>query len=624
MAVTNEVQTVTVTATGGTWSLNGAIGGFFNTGSMAYNITATDLQTKINAPLGAGSVTVSGGPGTTAPFVITFGGSYAGTDVALMSGNATSLTGTGAGVTVAETRKGGQTIASPPAVHGTPWQRNWTNSTTGPYTLPTGISTGDVLVAVAGVDVGLTIPTPTGWTLLWSKTTSGQTAAVAYAARYDSSGVSGVSTAPTLTWGGSSHYNFLWIAAYSGVSTSQLVDATDATAQNTASTAPTSPTVTTDIDNCALVWVAFSDSGSGSVTPPTGFTVRGTSTGGFAAADNTQTSAGATGTKAGSIGSSYKWIAGIIALPPATVAPSGSSSGFWGVKGSIVAGGGGGGVPSGTTVWKGDGTAALNTQWADISNNDNSGGNETSGSYTFPTSRCSFDTSFYPSGLSTSIKFQVFDGDNSYGERSELGQGNPFRDDWDVDDGNNKAGAGNPHMWYKGDDYWIASQIFVPTGFPTPSWQAIHQFKHIDDGDGGPLILGLTDTGSGPNWEWSVSNSPDYTVSNLTTIEDFDATDSFNRWNQFLVHIVFSDDNTVGLYDVYADFDGTGLVNIVPETHNYTMCKDFSTGILKPSHARIGIYRNPTVSTTSTLWIAGYNVATTKELAAYNAGITLP
>lgn len=88
----NEVQTITVTATGGTFTVTF---GANTTSALAWNIDAATLQTALRglASIGAGNVNVTGGPGGTAPFTVTFVGSKAGANQAAMTTSAASLTG---------------------------------------------------------------------------------------------------------------------------------------------------------------------------------------------------------------------------------------------------------------------------------------------------------------------------------------------------------------------------------------------------------------------------------------------------------------------------------------------------------------------------------------------------
>lgn len=69
----NDVQTLTITATGGTFTItytNPATGVQTTTASTAYNANASTQQTNINAVVGASAVVVTG----TGPFVYTFSG----------------------------------------------------------------------------------------------------------------------------------------------------------------------------------------------------------------------------------------------------------------------------------------------------------------------------------------------------------------------------------------------------------------------------------------------------------------------------------------------------------------------------------------------------------------------
>lgn len=90
---TNEVQTVTITGTpsGGTFTLTYS---GQTTSSIAYNATAAAVQTALAAlsNIGAGQVTVTGGPGPGTPYVVTFTGTLGGQNVNQMTATG-SLTG---------------------------------------------------------------------------------------------------------------------------------------------------------------------------------------------------------------------------------------------------------------------------------------------------------------------------------------------------------------------------------------------------------------------------------------------------------------------------------------------------------------------------------------------------
>jgi hypothetical protein len=99
----NEVQTLTINNTGGTYRLG--VNGRFTT-ALAHNANAATIQAAMNALIGAGNVTVGG----TGPFTFTFIGDYSNRNVALLVLDAASLTG-GTASTLVKTTPGsaGQT-----------------------------------------------------------------------------------------------------------------------------------------------------------------------------------------------------------------------------------------------------------------------------------------------------------------------------------------------------------------------------------------------------------------------------------------------------------------------------------------------------------------------------------
>jgi hypothetical protein len=104
----NEVQLVTVSATGGTFTLT--FGGQ-TTSTIAWNAAASAVQTALRAlsTIGATGVTVSGSGG--GPFTVSFTGTLQDTDVAQMTSSAAGLTG-GAQTCVVTTVTQGHPIAS--------------------------------------------------------------------------------------------------------------------------------------------------------------------------------------------------------------------------------------------------------------------------------------------------------------------------------------------------------------------------------------------------------------------------------------------------------------------------------------------------------------------------------
>lgn len=101
---TNEVQIVTLAnATGGTFTLTYA---GQTTSALNYNATASAVQTALRAlsTIGAGNVTVSGSGG--GPYTVTFTGALANTNVAALTADGTSLTGSTPTVTVSTGTQG--------------------------------------------------------------------------------------------------------------------------------------------------------------------------------------------------------------------------------------------------------------------------------------------------------------------------------------------------------------------------------------------------------------------------------------------------------------------------------------------------------------------------------------
>lgn len=92
--VTKEQQTVTITGspTGGTFTLsfNGS-----ETAPIAYNANAAAVLAALEAlpTVGPGHLAVTGGPGPGTPWVVTFGGDFAGDNVSQMTADDTGLTG---------------------------------------------------------------------------------------------------------------------------------------------------------------------------------------------------------------------------------------------------------------------------------------------------------------------------------------------------------------------------------------------------------------------------------------------------------------------------------------------------------------------------------------------------
>src|SRR3954454_3595207 len=86
-------------------------------------------------------------------------------------------------------------------------------------------------------------------------------------------------------------------------------------------------------------------------------------------------------------------------------------------------------------------------------------------------------------------QLEVQDGDNSWGERCEIGMGNPWR-------------SGFP-LFNEGDERWISFQVYLPDDYPidTHLWNVFFQIHQRGDGGGPPIALHVEDG------RWQMYNS---------------------------------------------------------------------------------------------------------------------
>jgi polysaccharide lyase-like protein len=196
----------------------------------------------------------------------------------------------------------------------------------------------------------------------------------------------------------------------------------------------------------------------------------------------------------------------------------------------------------------------------------------------------------------------VRDGDNSWGERCELGQGNPGR-------------SGFP-LFRDGDDRWMSFQVYLPDNYPlnTPYWNVFFQIHQEGDGGCPPISLNVEDG------QFKLFNSSRRTyVTN--TVEKWHAPAQRNRWTKFTVHVKNSTEDDVGFVEVYSDLDGQGMKLVMPKTYMHTMTARSDNSAMI-NHARIGIYRNPAIQGTSSIYFDGFTIATDRagaEDAAFGA-----
>jgi Polysaccharide lyase/Ca-dependent carbohydrate-binding module xylan-binding len=226
-------------------------------------------------------------------------------------------------------------------------------------------------------------------------------------------------------------------------------------------------------------------------------------------------------------------------------------------------------------------------------------------------------------------RIEVRDGDDSYGERCEL------------DNGNTEARRLHHQMlFHRGQEVWIAFQTYLPLDYSFAVDGAPVSFKN----DGG-LITQLKQLGScGTPALGIVSSRTVFALRNsagngcesgpmrsLWTVPMV-----LGRWVKWVQHLKFDTDPDQGFTATWYDPDGLGLRPIVPVpdyghrvvgNRIYTHTQKAPTGHPDPacpaddvcSHARIGIYRDPDVTGTSVIWHDGWTVAKTRSAAEANA-----
>jgi Polysaccharide lyase/Ca-dependent carbohydrate-binding module xylan-binding/Bacterial Ig domain len=202
-----------------------------------------------------------------------------------------------------------------------------------------------------------------------------------------------------------------------------------------------------------------------------------------------------------------------------------------------------------------------------------------------------------------SYRIELYDGDDSYGERAEIAQGNPTRSSMEN------------RLFNEGDERWIAFAIKPGEGFHTDpaSWWVSMQIKQLGS-YGSPVIELDPDNGvwehhrktNDPNNEDPAGFRTEFVLGSINR----------NGWNKFLYHVKFSPDPRVGMTEIWMDNgDGRGMVQVLAPTAGATMKINPTTGETIRNHARIGLYRNPTISGYSVAYYDSFTVATTRAAA---------
>jgi polysaccharide lyase-like protein/predicted xylan-binding protein with Ca-dependent carbohydrate-binding module len=226
-------------------------------------------------------------------------------------------------------------------------------------------------------------------------------------------------------------------------------------------------------------------------------------------------------------------------------------------------------------------------------------------------------------------RIEVRDGDDSYGERCELENGNT-----------SESRLHENLLFHRGQEAWIAFQTYLPADFSFAADGAPVSFP----GDGG-LLMQLKQLGScgtpalgivSGKAMFAMRNSAGNSCESGSMRSLWTVPMVLGRWVRWLVNVKFSTDPETGYTATWYDPDGLGLRPILPRldlgkpvegNRIYTHTQKSPTDHPSPacpasddcSHARIGIYRDPDVSGTSVIYHDGWTVARTRAAAVGNA-----
>ena len=196
--------------------------------------------------------------------------------------------------------------------------------------------------------------------------------------------------------------------------------------------------------------------------------------------------------------------------------------------------------------------------------------------------------------------FELRDGDDSYGERCELSQGNPTRPGFPV--------------FEEDEERWISWQIYLPNDYPleTTRWSVVNQWKQRGD-LGTPALSMQARAGQ---FQLKHSNSNRHSC---CTVTRWSGPAKRNRWVRFTLHVKFSPDKSVGFIELFGDLDGSGQRLLLPKLSTHTMKRD-GDGDAVRSHGRIGPYRDPDIDGTTHVYYDDYVVSTAAPMDLWSPG----
>ncbi|MGH7863119.1 MAG: heparin lyase I family protein [Candidatus Dormibacteraceae bacterium] len=183
-------------------------------------------------------------------------------------------------------------------------------------------------------------------------------------------------------------------------------------------------------------------------------------------------------------------------------------------------------------------------------------------------------------------RLTVFDGDNFYGARCELGL--------------NDHRSGPTAFYHEGQRRVTYFSERLPSNFPlaTNAWQTVMQMKQAQPSH---------DSGNGPILELQATRGQWVIASNWNIL--WQAPAQANVWTRFAWDVYYSQDPSKGWIQVSVDLNGDGDFNDPgersPVIHGATLATEvagsfnssdgLAAGAPIPSHLRMGIYHDPAI-----------------------------
>ena len=92
----------------------------------------------------------------------------------------------------------------------------------------------------------------------------------------------------------------------------------------------------------------------------------------------------------------------------------------------------------------------------------------------------------------------------------------------------------------------------------------------------------------------------------------------FGRWIKLLYHVRWSSDPRRGWVELFGSLDGGPIQRLMKRRRTFTMKKD-GAGRTLPVSARLGIYRDRSISGNATAYFDGFTIAANRASAAAGA-----